>query len=145
MRRLPSEDPSRRLADILGAIARIDAYLAEVGGLEAFMRDRYLHRDAVERLLLIVAEAARKLRGQVDNLEPGINWTAIRGIGNFFHHDYDGVEDEIIERVIDTALKPLGTCPGSKPISKRGTQPATTRPPGAAISSRWRPNCAAPA
>ena len=102
-----SENPGRRLADIVTAIARIDAYVADIGGLEAFMLDRYLHRDAVERQLLIVAEAARKLRGQVDDLEPGIDWNAIRGMGNFIRHDYDGVEDEIIERVIETALAPL--------------------------------------
>jgi uncharacterized protein with HEPN domain len=28
-------------------------------------------------------------------------------MGNFIRHDYDGVEDEIVERVIETALAPL--------------------------------------
>ena len=51
------------MADILAAIARIEAYIADVVGFEALMRDRYLHRDGVERQLLIVSEAARKLRG----------------------------------------------------------------------------------
>ena len=103
----PSENPGRRLADILGAIARIDAYVADIGGIKPFMQDHFLHRDAVERQLLIVAEAARKLRGQVDELEPGIDWNAIRGMGNFIRHDYDGVEDEIVERVLNEALEPL--------------------------------------
>jgi len=62
-RRLPSESPARRVADILAAIARIEAYIADVVGFEALMRDKYLHRDGVERQLLIVSEAARKLRG----------------------------------------------------------------------------------
>ena len=103
----PSENPGRRLADIRAAITPINAYVADIGGVEPFMRDRYLHRDAVERQLLIIAEAARKLRGQVEDLEPDIDWNAIRGMGNFLRHDYDSVDDEIIERVIETALSPL--------------------------------------
>jgi len=71
------------------------------------MRDQYLHRDAVERQLLIISEAAAKLRGQVEALEPGIDWHAIRGVGNFIRHNYDGVEDEIIRRVLTSELQPL--------------------------------------
>lgn len=104
---MPSENPGKRVVDILTAIARIEAYVTEVGGLEALMRERYVHRDGVERQLLIVAEAARKLRGQVEEAEPGIDWNAIRGMGNFIRHDYDGVDDEIIRRVLSTGLRPL--------------------------------------
>lgn len=104
---MPSESPARRVADILAAITRIEAYVADVGGVEALMRDRYLHRDGVERQLLIVSEAARKLRGQVEDAEPDIDWDAIRGIGNFIRHDYDGVDDEIVRRVVETGLQPL--------------------------------------
>ena len=57
--------------------------------------------------MLIIAEAARKLRGQVEEAEPGIDWDAIRGMGNFIRHDYDGVDDEIIRSVISTGLPPL--------------------------------------
>ncbi|MDQ2859816.1 MAG: DUF86 domain-containing protein [Pseudomonadota bacterium] len=81
--------------------------MADVGGLDALMRDEYLHRDGVERQLLIVAEAVAKLRGQVEALEPGVDWNAIRGMGNFIRHNYDGVEDEIIRRVLTTELQPL--------------------------------------
>ena len=61
----------------------------------------------MERQLLILSEAATKLRGQVENLEPGIDWHAIRGIGSFIRHNYDGVEDEIIRRVLTSELQPL--------------------------------------
>jgi uncharacterized protein with HEPN domain len=93
--------------DILGAIARIESYVADVGGVDALIKDEYVHRDAVERQRLIVSEAAAKLRGQVEALEPAIDWDAIRGIGNFIRHNYDGVDDEIIRRVLSAELHAL--------------------------------------
>jgi uncharacterized protein with HEPN domain len=104
---LPSRLPGKRVGDILSAIDRIQSYLNDIGGVDALMQDEYLHRDAVERQLLVLSEAATKLRGQVENLEPGIDWHAIRGIGNFIRHNYDGVEDEIIRRVLASELQPL--------------------------------------
>ena len=104
---MPSKSPGRRVADILGAIDRIASYVRDIGGIDALVRDEYLHRDAVERQLLIIAEAAAKLRGQVEALEPQIDWNAIRGMGNFIRHDYDGVEDEIVRRVLTSELDPL--------------------------------------
>ncbi len=82
-------------------------FVRDIGGADALTADDHLHPDALERQLLIIAEAAAKLRGQVEALEPGTYWNAIRGMGNFIRHDYDGVEDEIIERVLRDALEPL--------------------------------------
>ncbi len=90
---MPSDQPGQRIQDILGAIARIRSYVVDIGGVDALIRNEYLHRDAVERQLLIVSEAASKLRGQVEALEPNINWGGIRGMGNFIRHNYDGVND----------------------------------------------------
>lgn len=104
---MPSDDPVRRLRDILRAIARIEAYVDDIGGIDALMRDAFLHRDAVERQLLILSEAAAELRGQVDEVEPSIDWNAIRGIGNFIRHHYDRLENEIIRRVLADELRPL--------------------------------------
>src|SRR5665213_2941054 len=107
MRRLPSDAPRKRVDDILRAIDKIQSYVAEIGVIEALMSDERVHRDAVERQLLVLSEAATKLRGQVEALEPDIDWHAVRGIGNFIRHDYDGVEDGIIRRVLTTELAPL--------------------------------------
>ena len=104
---MPSKTPDKRIGDILAAIDRINDYVADIGGVDALIRNDHLHRDAVERQLLIVAEAATKLRGQVEILEPGIDWNAIRGMGNFIRHDYDGVEDDIIRHVLTVELHPL--------------------------------------
>lgn len=101
---LPSNAPLKRIGDIVTAIARIGAYVDDVGGIDALIRDEYVHRDGVERQLLIVSEAVAKLRGLVEEAEPGIDWHAIRGIGNFIRHNYDGVEDDIIRRVLTSEL-----------------------------------------
>jgi uncharacterized protein with HEPN domain len=61
----------------------------------------------VERQLLIVAEAAAKLRGQVEDIEPDIDWNAIRGMGNVLRHHYDGVADDVIRRVLTIDLPRL--------------------------------------
>ena len=106
---MPSEQPGRRVGDILSAVIRIRAYVADIGGVDALIMEGYLHRDAVERQLLIVSEAATKLRGQVESLEPSIDWDAIRGIGNFIRHNYDGVDDDIIRGVLSGELEKLAT------------------------------------
>jgi uncharacterized protein with HEPN domain len=91
----------------LKAVKRIQSYVVDVGGIEAIIDDDYVHRDGVERQLLIVAEAAAKLRGQVEALEPSIDWDAIRGMGNVLRHDYDGVDDDIIRHVLSNDLVEL--------------------------------------
>src|SRR5947209_20624034 len=63
---LPSDKPLQRLNDILESIERILEYTREQGYVE-FAGDR-LTRDAVERCLLRISEAARKLEGVVDNI-----------------------------------------------------------------------------
>jgi uncharacterized protein with HEPN domain len=104
---MPSRDPQRRVRDILKAANRIKAYIADIGGLDALMRDEFLHRDGDERQLLIIAEAAVKLRGQVEDIQPGIDWDAIRGMGNVIRHSYDNIDDMVIRRVLTAELAQL--------------------------------------
>lgn len=54
--------------------------------------------------MLIVAEAATKLRGQVEQLEPEIEWSAIRGVGNFIRHNYDGLNEAVIRRILEQEI-----------------------------------------
>jgi uncharacterized protein with HEPN domain len=88
----------------VNAIDRIGSYIGEGGGVDAIISDDHVYRDAIERQLLIIAEAASKLRGQVDVLEPAIDWDAIRGMGNVLRHDYDDVNDDIIRHVLSGDL-----------------------------------------
>ena len=57
--------------------------------------------------MLIISEAATKLRGQVDALETTIDWDAIRGMGNFIRHNYDGIDEDILYAVLDHELASL--------------------------------------
>lgn len=104
---MPSDRPARRIGDILRAIDRIRSYVDDVGGVDALVADEYVHRDGVERQLLVIAEATSKLRGQIEILEPEIDWHAIRGMGNVLRHNYDGVDDEVLREVLTEALDPL--------------------------------------
>ena len=91
--------------DILENIERIEDYTRGFT-FERFVRDR-LHRDAVERCLTRIAEAARKLEGLAETLAPDQPWSDIRGIGNVLRHEYDRVEIEEIWRVVADDLAPL--------------------------------------
>ncbi|MBB35512.1 MAG: hypothetical protein CME88_04085 [Hirschia sp.] len=104
---LPSDEPARRLADIIHAIGLIEDYVRQAGGLDALMTVENAYHDAVERRLLIIAEAVTKLRGQIETLEPDIPWRDIRQTGNVIRHNYDGVNDAVIRSILEQDLAPL--------------------------------------
>jgi uncharacterized protein with HEPN domain len=102
---LPFEDVRSRLAEILEAIRSIERF---VKGMDA---DAYAHDErtqaAVERKLLIISEAAIRLRDTAEPLCPEVPWRDIRGIGNWLRHQYDRVDSEIIWNTIQDDLPPL--------------------------------------
>ncbi|MGI4799002.1 MAG: HepT-like ribonuclease domain-containing protein [Janthinobacterium lividum] len=84
----------------------------------AFDADRRT-RDAVERCLERVSEAATKLGDEADRLAPGPPWQAVRTLGNVLRHAYDQVDPariwEIVTQdlprmamAVDAALRRLG-------------------------------------
>lgn len=99
---MPSERPVDRLRDILDNIERINRYAA---GTDArrFASDT-LRQDAIERCLLRISEAARKLGDEAERLMPDQPWPAIRSIGNILRHEYDAVDPAVIWRLIDGDL-----------------------------------------
>ncbi|MEO1310353.1 MAG: HepT-like ribonuclease domain-containing protein [Pseudomonadota bacterium] len=103
----PSSNPALRVRDILDAVDAIERYATDAGGVDALIGAPSVYRDGIERRLLIISEAATKLTGQVEALEPAIDWRAIRGMGNILRHDYDGVSDEIVRRVLTVELPVL--------------------------------------
>jgi uncharacterized protein with HEPN domain len=102
---LPSERPIQRLNDILENIDWIIQYT--VGHtFEMFAQDRRT-RDAVERCLLRISEAARKLEGVVDEIASNQPWSDIRSLGNIIRHEYDSIDPAVIWKIVEDDLLPL--------------------------------------
>jgi uncharacterized protein with HEPN domain len=87
---VPSSHPAVRFQDILDNIQLIRGYLAGMDQT-AFDADRRT-RDAVERCLERISEAASKLGEEADRLAPGPPWHAVRSFGNVIRHAYDQVD-----------------------------------------------------
>ena len=102
---MPSEKPARRLRDIIENIDRIRDY-TDGYDRERFDSDRKC-RDAVERCLLRISEAATKLTGVAETLAPDQPWSEIRGLGNLPRHEYDRVERKTIWDIIINDAAPL--------------------------------------
>jgi len=75
-------------------------------GLEDFLSDEKT-QAAVERKLLIISEAAIRLKDEAEALCPGLPWRDIRGSGNWLRHQYDSVDLETIWNTVQTDLPPL--------------------------------------
>ena len=102
---MPSENTILRLEDILENISLIEEYTRDYSH-QRFVQDRKT-QDAVERCLLRISEAAKKLEGSVDTIMPDQPWSAIRAVGNVLRHEYDRVDPEIIWRIVNNDLDPL--------------------------------------
>jgi uncharacterized protein with HEPN domain len=98
-------DSSASLADIIYNIERIQNDLAGLDR-EAFGVDM-LRRDAVERCLERICEAAFRLGGRAAELAPNQPWDDIRGMGNRLRHAYDRINLDILWNTIQDRLPSL--------------------------------------
>lgn len=87
-------DPADSLADIIENAERIEQYLAGVD--RAALAGNGLLRDAVERCLERVCEAARRLGERAAEWMPNQPWGDIRGMGNRLRHAYDRISLDVI-------------------------------------------------
>lgn len=101
---MPSEAPDQRLQDIIDNIDRIRGHLA--GTADAAVLDAKT-RDAVERCLERISEAAKKVGPSIEQYQPQVPWRGIRGLGNVLRHEYDAVDDLTIEAIIERELAQL--------------------------------------
>ena len=101
---MPSDVPHERLRDIIANIDRVRAHLQGVTP-EAELDDKT--RDAVERCLERISEAAKKLGPTIEQRQPQVSWRGIRGLGNVLRHEYDEVDDSTISRIVEQELGPL--------------------------------------
>jgi uncharacterized protein with HEPN domain len=92
---VPSKhDPADSLADIIENAERIEQYLAGMDR-DAFAGNG-LMRDAVERCMERVCEAAHRLDEHAAELMPTQPWADIRGMGNRLRHAYDRISLDVI-------------------------------------------------
>jgi uncharacterized protein with HEPN domain len=102
---MPFEDAISHFEDILDSIRSIQQFVSGMDR-EAYCQDEKT-QAAVERKLLIVSEAAIRLKDSAEVLCPGIPWRDIRGSGNWLRHQYDSVDVETIWNTIQDGLPPL--------------------------------------
>jgi uncharacterized protein with HEPN domain len=93
---MPFEDARSHLRDILESILLIEQFVRGMD-LEAYKWDPKT-QAAVERKILIISEAAIRLKDEAEVLCPGVPWRDIRGIGNWLRHQYDRVEIISLDR-----------------------------------------------
>lgn len=102
---MPSDKPLVRLNDILENIDRIRRY-TEGYDFERFAADTRC-QDAVERCLLRISEAARKLADFLEEIAPEQPWSDVRAVGNVLRHEYDAVDPAVIWQIVEKDLVPL--------------------------------------
>lgn len=102
---MPFEDARAHLTHILESLQSIERFVRGMN-LETYAEDERT-QAAVERKLLVLSEAAIRLKEEAEELCPGVPWRDIRGIGNWLRHQYDRVEIEVIWNTIQDDLPPL--------------------------------------
>lgn len=104
---MPFKSTRTALQDIADAISKIQSF-AGVMDAGAFQED-HLVRSAVERQLLIVSEAAKRLGDAAEARFPGPDWRNIRGLGNVLRHEYDDISSPVIWKTMQDDLPALKT------------------------------------
>lgn len=102
---MPFDDAAAHLDDIVNSILLIEKFVRGTN-FEDYSEDEKT-QAAVERKMLIISEAAIRLKDEAEVLCPGIPWRDIRGTGNWLRHQYDGVDAETIWNTIQDGLPPL--------------------------------------
>jgi uncharacterized protein with HEPN domain len=94
----PEKSDSAYLLDMLTAAEAVSRYAA--GKVrEDLDRDEIL-RDAIERRLEIIGEAARGVSDSFQDAHPQIPWTKITATRHILAHDYDAINYDILWRII---------------------------------------------
>ena len=122
---MPFDNAVSALRDIADAIDSIQQF-TEGMDFEAFRQDLKTIA-AVERKLLVISEAAIRLREDAVRLCPGLAWSEIRGIGNWLRHQYDRVDLETLWNTLQDDLPPLSTSV-RQALSSPPTNDSTSEP-----------------
>ncbi|MFI4988151.1 MAG: DUF86 domain-containing protein [Alphaproteobacteria bacterium] len=123
---MSSERLHQRLADMLRDIARIRRYVAGLSPGQ-FAADEKT-RDAVERCLERIAEAARKIGDRLDEKYPDVEFAKLRQFGSVLRHDYDQIEPGLVWLALVGRLVPLEAACRRELGEGGGTRKPLTRP-----------------
>lgn len=107
-----------RLTDIIEAIERVNAVLADVS-LEAFEND-WQRRWLVERGFEIISEASRHLPDDVKARNPQIPWQKVAGIGNVLRHNYESIAAPVLWKLAQVDLSALENACRSELAAEQG-------------------------
>jgi len=69
--------------------------------------EEFLLQKAIERLLEILGEAARRIDREFHVQHPEIDWAQIIGLRNVIAHQYDDLDLEQLWEILHTKLSPL--------------------------------------
>jgi len=61
----------------------------------------------VQRAIEIISEASRAIPDELKKIRAEIPWSRVRGIGNVLRHEYQGLSDPIIWKVVTDELPRL--------------------------------------
>lgn len=91
--------------DILEALNRVDQVSQgkTLADFEASWQLQYLVQRAIE----IISEASRAIPDDLKALRPEIPWNSVKGIGNVLRHEYRGISNPLIWRVVTDELPRL--------------------------------------
>lgn len=102
---MPSKAPIQRFEDILENIILIEEFTTGID-MNGFLGD-VKARNATERCLERISEAATKLGEAAEELCPTVPWSNVRALGNFLRHEYDRVDPGRVWLMIEDDLGPL--------------------------------------
>ena len=93
------------IGDILEALNRVDqvTHGKTLADFEASWKLQYLVQRAIE----IISEASRAIPDDLKALRPEIPWNSVKGIGNVLRHEYRGISNPLIWRVVTDELPRL--------------------------------------
>jgi uncharacterized protein with HEPN domain len=101
----PDAKDMTRLWDMLDA-ARTAVEFTRAVRFEDFLKDRKT-RNAVERNLEIIGEAARRVSEETRQSLSDIPWRSVIGMRNVLAHEYGEIRYEILWTVVRDKLAPL--------------------------------------
>lgn len=98
-------NPRARLLHILDEIDGVSSLIADMN-YDDYSRS-YVAVRVVERALEIISEAARALPDNIIDRYPDVDWSRIRGIGNFLRHEYHRLDTSLLWDIASNKLPPM--------------------------------------